>query len=103
MSATTGTAVSTAEVLRLASERAQKYAQEAHTRRVAPSEEALLALTAARVAPVEDVARLLDDLAGLWTPEASFSPEGDEVAVDAAHRAWTRSVERSKGWATNAP
>jgi glutamate/tyrosine decarboxylase-like PLP-dependent enzyme len=68
MSATTGTAPSTEEVLRLASERAQKYAQEAHTRRVAPSEEALLALARLRQpfpeAPCDprEVVALLDEV-----------------------------------------
>ena len=41
----------------------------------------------------------LDDLTGRWTAEASFRPMADEATVTAAHDAWTRSVDRSRGWA----
>ncbi len=82
----------------------QHLADQARLDVVRPRSIETTALGAATMAGLaEGVWGTLDDLAGLWAPEASFSPEDDEAAVVAAHRAWTRSVERSKGWATNAP
>ena len=41
----------------------------------------------------------LDDLSDLWSAEAAFTPEADPVVADLAHASWTRSVDRSRGWA----
>ncbi len=41
----------------------------------------------------------LDELAGLWRKEASFSPVATAVEVEVRHSAWSRSVERSRHWA----
>lgn len=41
----------------------------------------------------------VDDLAGLWTGEAAFSPASPEAQVEVDHQAWQRAVERSRGWA----
>jgi glycerol kinase len=40
----------------------------------------------------------LDELADRWTGEASFEPLASMEDADAAHRAWTRALDRSRGW-----
>ncbi len=40
----------------------------------------------------------LDDLAGLWTEEAAFTPTAPAESVEASHQAWQRAVARSRGW-----
>ncbi len=61
------------------------------------------ALGAATMAGLaEGVWGTLDDLTGLWSAEASFTPEADEALVAAAHQAWMRSVGRSRGWVRGA-
>jgi glycerol kinase len=58
------------------------------------------ALGAATMAGLaEGVWGSLDDLTALWSPEASFHPVAGAEEVEAAHAAWTRSVDRSRGWA----
>jgi glycerol kinase len=41
----------------------------------------------------------LDELAGLWGAEESFSPTVGVDEADLAHRAWLRAVDRSRHWA----
>jgi glycerol kinase len=41
----------------------------------------------------------LEELAGLWEVDAVFTPGGSTGMADAAHDQWTRTVEKSKGWA----
>lgn len=42
----------------------------------------------------------LDELAGLWTAQASFGPMASAEDADVAHRAWLRAVDRSRRWTT---
>jgi glycerol kinase len=42
----------------------------------------------------------LDDLAGQWDEEQAFTPEISADEAEAAHRAWRRSVDRARHWAT---
>jgi glycerol kinase len=42
----------------------------------------------------------LDELAGLWTEDASFAPVASADDADLAHRAWLRAVDRSRQWTT---
>jgi glycerol kinase len=44
----------------------------------------------------------LDDLAALWTEDASFTPSVPTEAADLAHQAWVRALDRSRGWAADA-
>ena len=37
-----------------------------------------------------------------WEVDARFTPAEDRTAANAAHGQWTRAVERSRGWATDA-
>ncbi|MGO9028143.1 MAG: FGGY family carbohydrate kinase [Acidimicrobiales bacterium] len=46
----------------------------------------------------EGVWGTLDDLAVLWTSDVSFDPLATVEEVDASHRAWTRALDRSRGW-----
>jgi glycerol kinase len=41
----------------------------------------------------------LDDLASLWTAEATFTPAASVTAADTAHAGWRRAVTRSLAWA----
>ena len=78
----------------------QHLADQAGLEVVRPTSVETTALGAATMAGLaEGVWGSLDDLTGLWTAEASFHPLADEVTVTAAHDAWTRSVDRSRGWA----
>ncbi|HEY5097235.1 MAG TPA: glycerol kinase GlpK [Acidimicrobiales bacterium] len=40
----------------------------------------------------------LDDLAGLWTEDRSFSPSVAAADTEAARQAWERAVQRSRNW-----
>ena len=43
----------------------------------------------------------LDDLSAPWSVEAAFTPETDPAHLElgrAAHAAWSRAVDRSRGW-----
>jgi len=40
----------------------------------------------------------LDELAGLWTPDADFAPVASLPEADLAHRAWARAVDRARHW-----
>jgi glycerol kinase len=40
----------------------------------------------------------LDQLGGLWTEEASFSPAAGVDETEPAHEAWLRGVDRSRHW-----
>jgi glycerol kinase len=40
----------------------------------------------------------LDDLAALWTEDASFTPSAPAAETEVAHRAWLRAVDRSRHW-----
>ena len=58
------------------------------------------ALGAATVAGLaEGVWSSLDELAGLWEAETVFEPQLPVEIAEAAHAAWRRVVEKSKGWA----
>lgn len=79
----------------------QHLADQARLEVVRPQSVETTALGAATMAGLaEGMWGSLDDLAALWSEEASFTPEADEATVAAAHDAWVRSVERSRGWAT---
>jgi len=41
----------------------------------------------------------LDQLAGLWQEDLRCQPGLEPAWADAGHAAWTRAVERSRGWA----
>ena len=57
------------------------------------------ALGAATMAGLaEGVWGSLDELVGLWSAEAAFTPQADPAVAAAAHESWTRSVDRSRGW-----
>src|SRR5581483_4669105 len=67
---------------------------------VRPTSVETTALGAATLAGLaEGVWGSLDELAALWNEDAAFSPGSDRAAVDAAHEAWTRAVDRSRRWA----
>ncbi len=58
------------------------------------------ALGAATMAGLaEGVWGTLDDVAALWTEEASFQPTLDPALADAAHAVWLRATDRSRAWA----
>jgi len=77
----------------------QHLADQARLQVVRPASVETTALGAATMAGLaEGVWGSLDDLASLWTPEASFGPTADPESSDAAHVAWMRSVDRARGW-----
>jgi glycerol kinase len=77
----------------------QHLADQAGLEVVRPASVETTALGAATMAGLaEGVWGSLDDLSRLWAPEASFVPEADDDQVEAAHRAWVRSLDRSRGW-----
>ena len=79
----------------------QHLADQARLEVVRPQSVETTALGAATMAGLaEGVWGSLDDLAALWSAEAAFAPGADPVLADLAHAAWTRSVDRSRGWAT---
>jgi glycerol kinase len=79
----------------------QHLADQARLEVVRPQSVETTALGAATMAGLaEGVWGSLEDLTALWVEEASFTPEADEAVAEAAHEAWVRSVERSRGWAT---
>jgi glycerol kinase len=81
----------------------QHLADQARLEVLRPRSVETTALGAATMAGLaEGVWGSLDDLAALWSAEASFTPQQDPAVVAAAHQAWTRSVERSRGWVTGA-
>ncbi len=81
----------------------QHLADQARLEVVRPRSVETTALGAATMAGLaEGVWGSLDELAGLWSAEASFAPEADEGLVAEAHRAWVRSLDRSRGWARDA-
>jgi glycerol kinase len=41
------------------------------------------------------------DITANWQLDATFSPVASPEAADALHAAWTRAVERSRGWASD--
>jgi len=41
----------------------------------------------------------IDELAGLWTPEAEMAPRVTKAGADAHHQGWRRALERSRAWA----
>ncbi len=45
----------------------------------------------------------LDELAGLWHATAHYEPRLAPELNDALYAVWRRSVDRSRGWATDAP
>ena len=78
----------------------QHLADQARLEVVRPQSVETTALGAATMAGLaEGVWGSLDDLADLWSAEAAFTPEADPVVADLAHASWTRSVDRSRGWA----
>jgi glycerol kinase len=77
----------------------QHLADQARLEVVRPQSVETTALGAATMAGLaEGVWGSLGDLTGLWTAEASFTPEVDVALADAAHEVWMRSVERSRHW-----
>ena len=77
----------------------QHLADQARLEVLRPRSVETTALGAATMAGLaEGVWGTLDDLTGLWSTEASFSPGADEDLVASAHQAWTRSVGRSRSW-----
>lgn len=77
----------------------QHLADQARLEVLRPRSVETTALGAATMAGLaEGVWGTLDDLAALWAPDASFTPAGDDAAVDAAHQAWVRSVDRARDW-----
>jgi glycerol kinase len=77
----------------------QHLADQAGLTVVRPASVETTALGAATMAGLaEGIWGSLDDLADLWTAEASFSPEADAATTELAHAAWMRSVDRSRGW-----
>jgi glycerol kinase len=78
----------------------QHLADQARLEVVRPRSVETTALGAATMAGLaEGVWGTLDDLVALWSADASFTPEADEVLVAAAHRSWLRAVDRSRDWA----
>ena len=78
----------------------QHLADQARLEVVRPQSVETTALGAATMAGLaEGVWGSLDDLSDLWSAEAAFTPEADPVVADLAHASWTRSVDRSRGWA----
>jgi glycerol kinase len=78
----------------------QHLADQARLEVVRPQSVETTALGAATMAGLaEGVWGSLDDLTALWTAEATFTPAADPALADLAHAAWTRTVERSRGWA----
>ncbi|MGP0032016.1 MAG: FGGY-family carbohydrate kinase, partial [Acidimicrobiales bacterium] len=57
------------------------------------------ALGAATLAGLAEGMWTLDDLAGLWSSAARFTPELPEELTDAVYAVWRRAVDRSRGWA----
>jgi glycerol kinase len=41
----------------------------------------------------------VEELAGIWALESSFTPLASAVAADNAHAGWLRAVEKSRRWA----
>jgi glycerol kinase len=41
----------------------------------------------------------VQELAGLWTPDAEHVPRASKAGADAHHQAWRRAVDRARGWA----
>jgi glycerol kinase len=41
----------------------------------------------------------MDEVAGLWTPEAAMTPRASKAGADAHHEGWRRAVERALAWA----
>ena len=81
----------------------QHVADQARLEVLRPRSVETTALGAATMAGLaEGVWGSLDDLTALWSAEASFTAQADEDAVAAAHLAWMRSVDRSRGWVTGA-
>jgi len=79
----------------------QLQADQSNTTVARPHSIESTALGAATLAGLaEGVWGSLDELAGLWRPEAVFTPSADRVLADLAHAGWLRAVERSRGWAT---
>ena len=77
----------------------EHLADQARLSVVRPASVETTALGAATMAGLaEGVWGSLDDLADLWTAEASFGPQADPAASELAHGAWMRSVDRSRGW-----
>jgi len=78
----------------------QHLADQARLEVVRPRSVETTALGAATMAGLaEGVWGSLDDLAALWSAEASFTPEADQDLVAAAHQSWLRSLDRARGWA----
>jgi glycerol kinase len=81
----------------------QHLADQARLQVLRPRSVETTALGAATMAGLaEGVWGSLDDLAERWSAEASFIPQADPAAAEAAHQTWTRSVDRSRDWVTGA-
>jgi glycerol kinase len=48
----------------------------------------------------EGVWSSIDEIAGLWTPDAEMVPRASKAGADAHHQGWRRAVERSRAWAS---
>jgi glycerol kinase len=47
----------------------------------------------------EGVWSSVQELAGLWTPDAEHVPRASKAGADAQHQAWRRALDRARGWA----
>jgi glycerol kinase len=41
----------------------------------------------------------IDEVAGLWQPEAELTPRASQAGADAQHDGWRRALERARAWA----
>ena len=57
------------------------------------------AVGAAYLAALAEGVADLDTLAERWQLDATFTPNPDRAAADAAHATWLRALERSRAWA----
>ena len=79
----------------------QLVADQARLEVVRPRSVETTAIGAATLAGLaEGVWGSLDELAGLWTADASFAPVVPADDADLAHRAWLRAVGRARQWTT---
>jgi glycerol kinase len=79
----------------------QLVADQARLDVVRPRSVETTAIGAATLAGLaEGVWGSLDELAGLWTADASFAPVVPADDADLAHRAWLRAVGRARQWTT---
>ncbi len=80
----------------------QLLADQSRLEVVRPSSVETTAIGAATLAGLaEGVWGSLDELAALWSADATFSPVATRSEVDVAHQAWLRALDRSRRWAVH--